>query len=371
MTPTPTTAFLATSSGPGAVGLIQLHGPSIVSFLAQIAGVAQLPQQRIRVVDLAGFDQGLAVRLREDWAQLMPHGGPRVVSKLLDRLAALGVEVAPPRSSRSIFPEAQSDLEADMLLCLSQAASPVAVDLLLAQPRLWRLWLDRPQQLDAQAILEYSKRMTRLIDPATVVVIGKPNVGKSTLTNVMLGRSVSMVADLPGTTRDWVAGLAQVNDRSTPNPSASVTVRWMDTPGLRTSDDPIETNAILLARCVIEQADVLIALRDPATDWPDLDGLRRVPDLWLINKIDELDTRDVGIPGDGTRGAPLGISVLHRRGLDHVQQHIMWVLGLSDLLPTVFESPWAFSEPLQALLERGQGDELRRYVQTAEEAFPE
>ncbi|NJL31882.1 MAG: GTP-binding protein [Phycisphaerales bacterium] len=60
-----------------------------------------------------------------------------------------------------------------------------------------------------------------------VVVAGQPNVGKSTLMNKMLGRSASLVADLPGTTRDWVAGWVELE---------GVALHWMDTPGLRHTD---------------------------------------------------------------------------------------------------------------------------------------
>src|SRR5690606_37975884 len=102
-----------------------------------------------------------------------------------------------------------STIEADMLATITAASSPAAVDRLLDQPQRWREALAQ-NDLDLPHILNLTARLDRLIHPATVVLVGKPNVGKSTLTNHMLGRSVSLVADLPGTTRDWVAGLAEL-----------------------------------------------------------------------------------------------------------------------------------------------------------------
>ena len=72
--PAPRVSF-ATVHSPGAVGLVGLHGEGIESLLARLTGVDRWPPSRVKLVDLGGIDQGLAVRLREDWAQLMPHGG--------------------------------------------------------------------------------------------------------------------------------------------------------------------------------------------------------------------------------------------------------------------------------------------------------
>ena len=130
----------------------------------------------------------------------------------------------------SLYPEAGDRLEAESLAAMARAASPAAIDLLAHQPSLWRMALRRhsaggghdPDHAGAGSltdrhrvqILGRSEVLDRLIDPSLVVVVGQPNVGKSTLTNQMLGRSVSIVADLPGTTRDWVAGLAEISGSS-------------------------------------------------------------------------------------------------------------------------------------------------------------
>ncbi|MCC7193727.1 MAG: GTP-binding protein [Phycisphaeraceae bacterium] len=333
---------IVTAPAPGAVAMIQIHGPGAAAILRSVTGHADWPAGRMRLATLAGVDQGLAVMLRPDWAQLMPHGGPRVVRQLVEKTVALGAVYEQSPSARDIYPEAVSDIEADMLAALARAASPAAVDLLLAQPCLWTQWLHtlsssqettredlgKPLLLN-ENVLARSRVLDRLIDPPAVVVVGRPNVGKSTLTNRMLGRSVSIVADLPGTTRDWVAGLAEIQ---------GVAVRWLDTPGVRATDDPIESRAITLASRVISSADVLIAMRDHRIDWPAPTELPREPDIWVINKSDQ------SLPSDDTRGA-LPISAQTGEGLELLTQRILTTLGLTPL----HEERWAFSDRLKKL----------------------
>ena len=340
---------VATASSPGAIGLVQILGPGAASLLRQLTRIDDWPAQRLRLADFAGIDQGLAVLLRDDWAQLMPHGGPQVMRKLLDRLIDLGAAYEPDPPARQSYPEADSDCEAEMLALLARAASPAAIDLLLAQPRLWRRWIGSPDE-GAKVVIARSDRLDLLVEPPAVVVVGRPNVGKSTLTNRMLGRAASIVADLPGTTRDWVAGLAELGP-----PAAAVAVRWLDTPGLRESDDPIERRAIELARLALEQADVLIAMRDPQTPWPDADHLPRTPDVWIVNKIDD----EQGDRGRGDRDAPLLASALNGHGLAELERLVVGRMGLED---PGCESLWAFSPTLRAALTESDRDSLRAYL---------
>ncbi len=314
---------VVTAANPGAIGLIQICGDGAADLLRRVSAINDWRPQRVRLADFGGVDRGLAVLLRDDWAQLMPHGGPRVVQLIVDRLLELGGVYEPNLAPRDLYPEVETDLEADMLHALARAASPAAIDLLIEQPRLW----SEPLNEDPAAILARSDRWDRLIEPPAVVVVGAPNVGKSTLTNHMLGRSASVVADLPGTTRDWVAGLAEIGD---------VAVRWMDTPGLRESDDPIERAAIELAGQAIDAADLLIAMRDPDMTYPDLP---RPADLHVLNKCDLRGAE----PSDGE----LAISALRGTGIGTLEQAVIAQLGLHDVdMPAL----WAFTPSLRTQL---------------------
>ncbi len=354
------------------MGIIVLHSGDVGAVLSRLTGVDIWPRGRMRLADLGEIDEGLAVLLRNDWGQLMPHGGVRVMNKLVARLIELGCEYDAEPDAWRAYPEAGSELEARVLACVSRAASSCAVDLLLAQPRLWHAWWERCRSLSdeekfaqGKAILELSERWDRLVTPASVVVAGQPNVGKSTLTNRVLGRGASVVADLPGTTRDWVGGLAQLALTVTGGghnlmcqQGAGVAVGWLDTPGLRDSDDLIEQQAIELAVQVIEEADVLIAMRDTATDWPDVgSGLSKQPDLWVCNKADlrDGDKKDAVGSGEG-RGPdePMRISALTGDGVGALCEQVVACLGLAN---AVEPRLWAFCDDLRKLLEGGEWEE--------------
>lgn len=358
ITPMPTRISLATANTPGAIALIQMHGGDVALMLHAFTGQMEWPQNHVNYVHFAAIDAGLAVVLRDDWAQLMPHGGPRVVQNMIAALVSLGCvyDAAPP--SRETYPEAANDLEADMLATLARAASPAAIDLLLNQPRNWRRWIERESSTGVREDVrtlqsKHSQRsgiLERLITPPSIVVIGRPNVGKSTLTNRMLGRAASIVADLPGTTRDWVAGLAEL--------PPGIAVRWMDTPGLRESDDVIEQRAIELANQIIREADVVIVMRDPVIDWPHQASLPRRPDVWVMNKSDTVAARTSATEDGDSRDDPLRISAESGEGIDALSRVLIEKLGLANIDTN---EPWAFCERLQMLVREAKWEALREY----------
>jgi tRNA modification GTPase len=166
-----------------------------------------------------------------------------------------------------------------------------------------------------------------------------------------MGKQVSLVADLPGTTRDWVAGLVELAGPGG-DLADSVAVRWLDTPGLRDSRDPIEQRAIAMARRVVADADVLLAMRDGRSDWPQLP---RVADLWLVNKVDDGPAGGNGRSSDD----PLAISAATGFALDQLPQRIRRALGLDD---TAQPTLWAFTDILRTAVASNDRDALQRYV---------
>jgi hypothetical protein len=254
---TPCVCVLGTRPLPGALAVITLVG-DVASPLAALTGVHDWRNGVIRYVAFDDIDRGLACQIRPDLAQLTPHGGPRIVQRLITRLSELGVTLVdsselPPRT---LFPEARNDCEALMLLALPTAASPLAIDLLLAQPERWR---PRPELTPEDHAR--SKRLNHLLHPPLVVLAGAANIGKSTLSNALSGRRVSITVDEPGVTRDYTCTLIDC---------AGLVVRWIDTPGLRATDNPLERLAIKRAAMLMNEADLLIAGADASAAWPDL-----------------------------------------------------------------------------------------------------
>lgn len=351
----PVRATLTTPAAPGAIALISLHGDpaSLRDVLEQLTGRAHWPASKLRLVALDQIDEGLVGLVRDDLAWLMPHGSPHGNARILQALQQRGVEITSHISATLAYPEARDDVEAAMLAALPHCVSPVAVDRLLEQPDLWRRWRDAlhhdqdrmsgPTQ--AEQIVERADRWHLLLQPATVCVVGPANVGKSTLTNTLAGHGAAVVADRPGTTRDWVGASVLLE---------GVAVHWLDTPGLRRHSDEIETRAQALTRPLIQDADCVIAMRDTQSDWPEPDALPRQPDLWVVSKADLID--EAARAPDAARAGcdpanPLWVSAHAGQGLSTLARRVIHVLGLADALaPDAL--PWAFD---RALLEQARG----------------
>ena len=307
--------MVATAPQPGAIAILQLEG-DVEPVLVALTGVIGWPAGRARLVRFGDIDRGLAVRLSQQVAQLMPHGGLRVVQRLSAWMGRLGIdargsdEIAPGLA----FPEAADRFEALALCAVARAASPLAIDLLLDQPRRWRSGI-KPGPAD----LARSQRLNRLIEPPIVVVAGPANVGKSTLSNELMGRSMSITTDLPGTTRDYTSGRIEF---------AGLVVDWHDTPGLREMPDAVEAEAVQIATLLLQRADLVIALTDHRQPWP---ALAREPDLRVANKSDLAGRDDADLQISATEGS--GLAALVRA----VRDRLMPPQDLEHPGPWVFD----------------------------------
>ncbi|MEZ6234159.1 MAG: GTPase [Phycisphaerales bacterium] len=248
---------ILTPPEPGAIGVLHLEAPDAAT-LEAIARQAAIPLPKpggVRVGSIAGVDHGVVARWTATTLHLMPHAGPAIVRAIVGRLTEIGVGLAPAETidARTLYPEAGDEIEARMLAALARAASPLAIDLLLDQPRRWRT---RGAASDPRR----DPILNRLIDPPLVAAVGPPNIGKSTLCNALAGRSVAIVADEAGTTRDHVGVLIDFG---------GIVVRYLDTPGLgsgslkaRADAPPEETAAVDITRHALHSADLVLRCGD-------------------------------------------------------------------------------------------------------------
>lgn len=239
-------------AGRGAIAAIEVRG-DVDSALAALA-IAPVAVGRVALRSLAGVDQGVVARWKVDQASLMPHAGPAVVRALLAAMRGAGLrleEGSPPVPVVDL-----AGIETAMEETLARAASPLAVDQLLSQPDRWRAWLGAGGRWDDPTLDAHAKFMNRLVVPPVVAVVGRSNIGKSTLLNALAGRLVAAAADELGTTRDHVGVAIDC---------AGLVVHWVDTPGQRQDADAVERLAAELTRPLIAAADLVVSCCDHAS----------------------------------------------------------------------------------------------------------
>lgn len=301
MSTTDTIAAVATPQGRGGVGIIRLSGNNLLALASQLGGLTPSPRHahftRFLDGDGSALDEGLLLYFPaphsftgEDVIELQGHGGPVVMQLLLQRCLALGARVAEPGEfTRRAFLNgkldlAQAEAVADLIDAASQAAARSALKSLeggfssqvnginkqLIQLRmLVEATLDFPdeevdflQAEDAfnrlerlrnqlQHLLASAQQGARLREGLYVVLVGEPNVGKSSLLNALAGEERAIVTDIAGTTRDAIRETLILQ---------GIPLHIVDTAGLRETDDHVERLGIARTHAEVAKADVVLYL---------------------------------------------------------------------------------------------------------------
>lgn len=267
----------------------------------------------------------------EDMVEISCHGSRYIQQKILQMLLARGCRLAEPGEfTMRAFLNGKMDLPqaeavSDLIDSQSETAHRLAVNQLkggfshkIAELReqfihlaaLLELELDFSEEdvqfADRKQIMDLlrhlKKEITRLTDSfklgnalksgIPVAIVGKPNVGKSTLLNALLGDDRAIVSDIPGTTRDTVEDTFTYH---------GTTFRFIDTAGIRTSEDEIENFGIERTFKAVENADIVLYLIDiNTTTIDDVEAemtfirqkinIEEKKIILVANKIDELET---------------------------------------------------------------------------------
>jgi len=360
------TARLLTAPARGGIAVIALTGPAAEAILTAVfrpRGRGPEPG-RLSLGWIVRGDERIdeavvaAPRPQDDPTggggfEINIHGGPQVAREVLVLLARHGARILPddPIDPTLLLPHADHANPAvaeEMLRALRRAPCPLAAAAVTAQ---WRAGLsalaasEHPAAAELRQAAEALTLMRRLLEPAEVVVAGPPNVGKSALTNALVGRNVCIVSETPGTTRDWVRQLADAD---------GVPVWLTDTAGLWVGsgrEAALEGEAVRRAWERIESADlvVCVAAGQPEPRYrPMLRRLRAQPGvLNVANKIDALAPDP---------DAEVAVSARSGEGLARLRSAIRGRLGFADFDP---QAPGAFT-PRQARLLRAAADALDR-----------
>jgi tRNA modification GTPase len=298
-----TIAAIATAPGAGGIGVLRVSGPQTQTITKALIG--RNPKPRIfhfaafRDADGAVLDRGLLVTFKaphsftgEDVLELHAHGSPVVLDLLLKRLCALGARQARPGefSERAFLNGkldlAQAEAIADLIASGSEAAARAALrslegDFSKAVRALFesmvglRTWLEAaldfpeeeidflsaPQLTEELArlrahtdeLLGAARRGVVLRDGLHVVIVGRPNAGKSSLLNALAQSERAIVTSIAGTTRDVLRESVNLD---------GIALTLVDTAGLREARDIVEQEGIRRARTELTQADVAILVTD-------------------------------------------------------------------------------------------------------------
>ena len=307
---TDTIAALSTPPGPGAIGILRLSGPDAVHIaercfepLGPKALRDHLPRTLVygSLMDSGGapidralctYSLGPSSYTGEDTAELQCHGSPMVLSLGLEALFAAGARQAGPGEfTKRAFLNgrldlAQAEAVGDLLEARSRERARHAAGQLAGalSERIGGIWsalvdvmahfhavLDYPdedidpfrleeldtaladQEGELSALLATCGRGRLLQDGAACAIVGRPNAGKSSLLNAMVGWDRAIVTDIPGTTRDTVEERCELG---------GVPLRLIDTAGLRDTADPVEKLGVERSRRAMEEAGLILVLID-------------------------------------------------------------------------------------------------------------
>ncbi|EIJ35021.1 tRNA uridine-5-carboxymethylaminomethyl(34) synthesis GTPase MnmE [Thiothrix nivea] len=393
-----TIAAVATPPGRGGVGIIRISGQRVPELAASILGSLPPPRKAshrlFRAADGTPLDDGIALYFPaphsftgEDVLELQGHGGMVVLDMLLKRCVELGARLARPGefSERAFLNDkldlAQAEAIADLIDSGSEQAArsalrslqgefSEAVNTLLTGLIELRVYveaaLDFPdEEIDFLADNAVTRRLetikqqlhtifqkahqgSLLRDGMHLVIVGRPNAGKSSLLNALAGQETAIVTDIAGTTRDVLR--ERINLDGMP-------LHIVDTAGLRDSDDPVEKIGIERAWQEIERADLILLLVDDTRhDEPEnADILARLPPhlprITVHNKI------DLSGKQPGKQGEHIYISAKHDQGIAALRAELKTRMGYQGEAEDTFI---ARRRHLQAL------EETQQAVQRAE-----
>ena len=367
---------LATPGAGGALGMVRISGKGTKDIVSRIftpkRGTFPLPDRQVCYGDILADGQCLDEVLLwtfsaphsytgEDMAEISSHGSPYIQEQLLALLLQNGCRMAQPGEfTRRAFLNGKMDLSqaeavADLIATSSKAAHQLAFSQLkggyaqelgLLRAEFIRLaslleleldfseedveFADRNQLKELTSIL--SAKVERLIRSfrmgnalkhgIPVAIVGRPNAGKSSLLNALLADDRAIVSPVPGTTRDTIEECLNIE---------GITFRFIDTAGLRESDNEVENMGIERSRKAMEAAEIVLHVTDPRDADNETEATLQACEtpgqkqLLVCNKEDLEETPRYGNVPQGSKA--YRISALQGKGLDDLKSGIVQLTG--------------------------------------------
>lgn len=372
-----TITALVTAVGESSVGIIRISGPEATNIANKIyKGKTDFTTAESHTVHYGyvydakhdkKIDEAIFLLMRgprsftgEDVVEVQCHGGMVVLKQTLQLILSCGARLAEQGEfSKRAFLNGRLDLaQAESIMDIVQAKTERGVDLALSQLQgslsgmvkelradllelvafiqadidypdddIERLtpeeYQNRVANLKEQiaSVLQNAQKGKIIRDGLRVVIAGKPNVGKSSLLNALLGQERAIVTDIPGTTRDVIEEYINFN---------GIPLKIVDTAGIRETDNVVEQIGVDKAQQFVKQADLVLYVVDALQglteeDTQMLDEIKNQHVIYLMNKSDVGITDEARAAfADAIGGAPvLEISAREKLGLDQLEQRIM------------------------------------------------
>lgn len=394
-----TIVAIATASGAGGIGVVRVSGQLSQVIANQILEQCPAPRHAAYLpfydTNHQLIDRGIAIYYQyphsytgEDVLELQAHGGTALMQILLARCIELGARQAEPGefTRRAYLNDkidlAQAEAVADLINASTIEAARSAVRSLsgefsnsinqvLAKLINLRMYveacLDFPEEeidfitqgkvdekVDAiaaelKSVFVKAKQGSLLREGIHIVLVGQPNVGKSSLMNQLSGEEVAIVTPIAGTTRDAIKSSIQIN---------GLPLHIVDTAGLRETNDEVEKIGIARTYQALESAQVALLLVDAAHGIGDNEKsiLARLPQeiskIWVHNKIDT--TNEAAKIVEKAGETHIYLSAKTGDGIDLLKQHLLKIAGYQQNAEGIFMARTRHLEALKQVDEHLQ-----------------
>lgn len=376
-----TIAAIATGNSVGGIGVIRISGENAIEIASKVfepmdkSSLCQLKGYRAKygniIIDNSPCDNAVALVFRvpksytgEDVVELSVHGGLLMVQKTLQAVLDAGaVPAEAGEFTKRAFLNGKLDLtQAESVAGLISAQGEASMkasfnalqgnlsrkinsvlDILLDTSAVMSAWVDYPDEeiedleedelmkslknceLQLTELLDNYDNGQTIIDGVDTVIAGMPNVGKSSLMNMLVGRDKSIVTHIAGTTRDIVEESVRLGN---------IVLRLRDTAGLRQSDDVVESIGIDKAYRAIDEAQLVIAVFDnnrelSEKDFDLIEKCKGRTAVAVINKVDleqKLDVEYIQNAFDKV----VFVSAENKEGVSEIANAVEETLGVQD-----------------------------------------
>ena len=372
-TTTDTIAAIATAHGVGSIAIVRISGDAALEIAKQLTHKDSFKPRYATLTNLYDanddlIDEAIVIYFKaphsftaEDVIEFQCHGGMIVAQSILKAALAAGARLAEPGEfSKRAFFNGRIDLsEAEAIAKLIEAQSEDAAKILAKQVKgelkeyiedvrdeiihilaysevsIDYAEEDLPEDIlqqieeklntlkaSLQKTLRASKSREGLMQGFKVAIVGKPNVGKSSLLNALLNYERAIVSDIAGTTRDTIEEQVRIG---------SHLIRIVDTAGIREADDEIERIGIERSKEAIEQSDIVIALFDASREADTEDrAILELIDRYAIDKKIIYVKNKIDLPQKFDLDVAFDVEVNTKESVDALIEKIQELLDASN-----------------------------------------